>query len=60
MKMKPRSIMFPVETWKTLRKMALRQSLDSGRDVTVSSLVRELVEGYLKTTPQGPAGLAGK
>jgi hypothetical protein len=52
-KMFPRSIMFPPATWEVLRRMAHRESLKTGKDITASALVREMVEVQLFGERQG-------
>jgi hypothetical protein len=39
--------MFAVDTLDNLRRLAYQESLDTGRRVTPSSIVRELVERYV-------------
>lgn len=45
--MRATSVMFAVETLDELRRLAHLDSLSTGRQVTPSSIVRELVEEYV-------------
>lgn len=45
--MRATSMMFAVETLDELRRLAHLDSLSTGRQVTPSSIVRELVEQYV-------------
>ncbi len=47
-RMVPVSFTLPPEVVTELQRAAHQQSLDSGHRVTASSIVRQLVEGYLR------------
>ena len=60
-KMRPTSFLFPPAALDELRRLAHLESLDSGRQVTPSSIVRGLVEEYVRdrrerrSAPPAPA-----
>ena len=54
-RMRPTSFLFAVETLDELRRLAHLDSLDTGRQVTPSSIVRELVEAYVRDRGGRPA-----
>ena len=54
-KMRSTSFLFSAETLDELRRLAHQDSLESDKEVTASSIVRDAVEAYLRGRRKGPA-----